>query len=564
MQLENIDSRKAAQFFWVLIGLLVALVAFTGKQTDPAVAASGVLLAIMSVFPLYLWLMGWSHGLPLWPVFALSNGISAALPVLQDIDTLDPYTPTEIVVGSMTMVGFLLLGTIFWLAMTSRAPTPPRKVLAISQAHAVRYLLLFILLGILFSSGLLRLPGNLMQVTRGVTMSLSLMAIFVLSFYHGRGVLDRRSLYLMVGGLVVTLAMNLTSLMLAQGFVSVAMAMLGYMLGSGKLPWRVLAGVFVVVAVLHPGKYEMRERYWGGEATGTLSMQTLPTFYGEWLSSGLSEIGGFSGVVGVKREDERASSAFERGGNIHMLLMVQKKSPNEVPFFNGATYEPIPRLLIPRFLDSNKGISHAGNQMLSVNYGLIELEYVGSVSIGWGLITEAYANYGYFGVAGLAIFLAVYYSIMTRLTVGVPMTSLRFVLGLLALAAATAQDTMGIFITSQFQGMVGVSLASFFLMRRQANPYAEGEEVTTGLRDQGTNGPKDDWRQAGPAKWGGQRPPRWAPLSHRKAYELAAARRKAEAATDDIDEKNVDEGKAQRPRQVAVPIQPYYYRSRKA
>lgn len=564
MQLVSIDSRKAAQFFWVLIGLLFVLVAFTGKQTDPGIAASGVLLVLMSIFPLYLWLMGWSHGLPIWPVFALSNGLSAALPVLQDIDTLDPYSPTEIIVGSMTVVGFILLGTILWLVMTARAPTPPRKVLAISQAHAVRYLLLFVLLGILFSSGLLRLPGNLMQVTRGVSMSLSLMAIFVLSFYHGRGVLDRRSLYLMAGGLVVTLAMNLTSLMLAQGFVSVAMAMLGYILGSGKVPWRVLACVFVVVAVLHPGKYQMRERYWGGEATGTLSMQTLPTFYGEWFSSGLSEIGGFSGVVNVRREQEdKKSSAFERGGNIHMLLMVQKKSPDEVPFFNGATYEPIPRLLIPRFLDSNKGISHAGNQMLSVNYGLIELEYVESVSIGWGLITEAYANYGYFGVGGLAIFLAVYYSIMTRLTVGVPMTSLRFVLGLLALAAATAQDTMGIFITSQFQGMVGVSLASFFLMRRQPNPYAEGEEVTTRLRDQGANGPKDDWRQAGPAKWGGQRPPKWAPLSHRKAFDLAAARRKAEVATDEIEDKSEGEGKAQRPRQVAVPIQPYYYRSRK-
>jgi len=321
----------------------------------------------------------------------------------------------------------------------------------------------------------------------------------------------------------------------------------------------------VVVAVLHPGKYQMRERYWGGEATGTLSMQTLPTFYGEWFSSGLSEIGGFSGVVNVRRDQEdKKSSAFERGGNIHMLLMVQKKSPSEVPFFNGATYEPIPRLLIPRFLDSNKGISHAGNQMLSVNYGLVELENVGTVSIGWGLVTEAYANYGYFGVAGLAIFLAVYYAIMTRLTVGVPMTSLRFVLGLLALAAATAQDTMGIFVTSQFQGMVGVSLASFFLMRRQPNPYAEQVEGITGPKDLETRRPKDAGHQVGPTKWGGHKPPKWAPLSHRKAYDLAAARRKAEAASDEIEGKNESEGKAQRPRQVAVPIQPYYYRSRKA
>ncbi|MFM8460437.1 MAG: hypothetical protein ACKOB0_16145, partial [Chthoniobacterales bacterium] len=325
-----------------MIGLLVAVVALTGKQEDPAVAASGVLLVIISVLPLYLWLLGSSGGLPIWPIFALSNGISAALPVLQDVDTLDPYTGTEIIAGAMTMAGFILLGSLLWLAMTSRPPTPPRKLFAISQAHAVRYLLIFVFLGILFSSGLLRLPGNLMQITRGITMSLSLMAVFVLAFYHVRGILDRRSLYLMVSGLIVTLAMNLTSLMLAQGFVSAAMAILGYILGSGKMPWRIIGLLFVVVAILHPGKYAMRERYWGGEATGSLSMQTLPSFYGEWFSSGLSEIGGFSGVVRVKREEDRASSPFERGGNIHMLLLVQKKSPNEVPFFNGATYEPIP------------------------------------------------------------------------------------------------------------------------------------------------------------------------------------------------------------------------------
>jgi hypothetical protein len=164
----------------------------------------------------------------------------------------------------------------------------------------------------------------------------------------------------------------------------------------------------------------------------------------------------------------------------------------------------------------------------------------------------------------LAFVLAGFYSFITRLTVAVPLTSLRFVIGLLVMVAATTSDTMGIFVSSQFQGIMAVTLASFVFMRRQPNPFAEGAEGVDGLRDQGANGPRDDWRQAGPAKWGGKRPPKWAPLSHRKAYDLAASRRKAEAATDDIDEKNVDEGKAQRPRQVAVPIQPYYYRSRKA
>ncbi len=43
-----------------------------------------------------------------------------------------------------------------------------------------------------------------------------------------------------------------------------------------------------------------------------------------------------------------------------MLLLVQKKSPDEVPFLNGLTYEPIPRLLIPRFLDDRRGSAMRG------------------------------------------------------------------------------------------------------------------------------------------------------------------------------------------------------------
>jgi hypothetical protein len=93
------------------------------------------------------------------------------------------------------------------------------------------------------------------------------------------------------------------------------------------------------------------------------------------------------------------------------------------------------------------------------------------------LVPEAYANFGYLGVVALAVFLAIFYSWMTNISTGVPMTSLRFVLGLLILAAATKADTMGVFITSQFQGIVGVSLAAVVLMRRQGNPFAEEQDL---------------------------------------------------------------------------------------
>jgi hypothetical protein len=164
-----------------------------------------------------------------------------------------------------------------------------------------------------------------------------------------------------------------------------------------------------------------------------------------------------------------------------------------VPFLNGLTYAPIPRLLIPRFLDDEKGISHAGNVLLTVNYGVQTLEQTRTTSIGWGLVPEAYANFGYVGVAALALVLAIFYSWVTNISVGVPMTSLRFVLGLLIMAAAAMSDTMGIFVTSQFQGIVGVSLAALVLMRRQANPFAA--EAANGGTKQEAEG---KWGRKGP------------------------------------------------------------------
>jgi hypothetical protein len=121
--------------------------------------------------------------------------------------------------------------------------------------------------------------------------------------------------------------------------------------------------------------------------------------------------------------------------------------------------------------------------MLTVKYGVQTIEQTAGTSIFWGLVPEAYANFGYLGMAGLAVVLASFYGWITNLSVGVPMTSLRFVLGLLIMGAATKADTMGVFITSQFQGIVGVSLAAMLLMRRQPNPFAE-EQASGGLRQE--------------------------------------------------------------------------------
>ena len=229
--------------------------------------------------------------------------------------------------------------------------------------------------------------------------------------------------------------------------------------------------VLLVASILHPGKFSMRELYWGPDRPA-FRLTTLPQFYIDWFRNGFDHFTAMTGLSQAPPREDEVSSLFERSGTLHMLLLVQQKSPNEVPFLNGITYEPIPRLLLPRFLDDDKGISHAGNVLLTVNYGVQTIEQTRGTSIGWGLVPEAYANFGYLGVASLAVVLAMFYSWITNMSFGVPMTSLRFVAGLLIMAAATRSDTMGVFITSQFQGIVGVSMAALLLMRRQGNPFA--------------------------------------------------------------------------------------------
>lgn len=475
MQLVKIESSKTTQLFWVIAAALAAVGLLTADQDDPGITAAGVLLALASMMPFYFWLLGWSHGLPIWPVFCLVLGTTYALPMIQNPEILRDYTAAEIILGGITTIGFILVATTVWLFMTSETPEAPRSILMIEEHHAVRYLLLFVAAGVLFGlnqiAGWIYFPGNLMSVVRGVVMSLNSLALFVLAYYHGREMLNKQVFLLFAAGAAATIVMGMTSLMLAQAIVPVAMVVFGYMLGSNRVPWVTMVVIFLVMAVLHAGKMEMRKQYWG-EGGMQLSLTQLPQFYSDWFGYGMEELGGLGGVVsGSKREDGQ-SSVFERSGNLHMLLLVQEKSPRELPFLMGATYAPIPRLLLPRFIDDQKGISHAGNIMLSTYYGLQTEDQTRNTSIAWGLVPEAYANFGYLGIAGLAVVLGIFYSIVTKMSVGVPMTSLRFVVGLLIMAAATRADTMGVFVTTQFQGVVGVTLAAALLMRRQANPFA--------------------------------------------------------------------------------------------
>jgi len=577
MPLVAVEKSTTTKLFWLVAAVCGAVLFLTAGQENAVLLAAGILLMLAGLWPFYLWLLGLSHGLPLWPAFSAYSTLTAALPVLQASKTLTVYTEDQVLSGVVTMLLFNLIGTVVWISMTARTPKAPKNVIMIQSHHAVRTLFLLLSLGLLFGVNELTqffvYPGQSMQVARGISVGLSYMGIFVLAYYHGKGLLPYRLIFLYILLLSTYILLNLTSLMLASAASPLILAFFGYSLGSAKLPWKLLLGIFVLAGLLHPGKYAMRNAYWGEGSQG-VGLMNLPAFYSEWLSLGLQEVGGVSGTFSASgKSEDSPSSVFSRAGNIHMLLLVQDKTPRAVPFLNGQTYERIPYLLVPRFLAPDKGLTHIGNIILSGTYGLVDMDNPQSVSIAWSLVAEAYANFGYIGVFILSIALASSYSLVTRLTAGVPMTSLRFVIGLVVLAGTINENSLGVFITMQFQGVVGVMVASVFLMRSEQNPFAAGERSllpqlqAADAAGAGGNAPRMRWLDGGRSEIPSvstpppmTRVPRWAPQSHHAAAARARALqlKKLMETPQPAVEESAPPGGAKRPRMLAVPFQSYY------
>jgi hypothetical protein len=567
MKLITIEAKAAKRLFWSVAAGIGGLAILTASQPDPVLVASAIVLVVLGLAPFYIWALGSSHGLPIWPAFSGYTAISGALPVLQASKTLEGYSSDAVFFAVMTVGGFLVLGTFVWQALTARESKPPKTVLMLERGTAMRSLFWCLGAGLLFQAnalaGWFQFPGNSMQVARGIAGGLSYLGIFALAYFHGARLLSpfQVASYIIMTALMV--ACSLTGIMLANAVAPVTLGFIGYTLGAARVPWRAMLGGFVLLSILHSGKYEMRINYLGEGATKSnwLGLSGLPAFYGEWLSTGLDSVGGLVGVVNRPDTAETPSTVFDRAGTLHMVLLVQDKSPKQVPFLNGLTYEPIPYLLIPRFLAPNKGVSHAGNILLSMNYGLQDLESTRTTSIGWSLVAEAYANFGYLGVFFLALLLGALYGIMARVTAGVPITSFRFVAGLVVMAGVTNDNSLGVFITMQFQAIAGVALASVFLMRRQPNPFAragnphETEEsplamLFTRMLPGGKKLQQKVHRSGPGSPWVGRRPPRWAPVSHHAAYAGHA---------ESVEKTPVEAGAegTGKPRQFAVPYRNY-------
>ena len=238
---------------------------------------------------------------------------------------------------------------------------------------------------------------------------------------------------------------------------------IGLFWGSQRPPWRFLVIVLALLAFFSLGKYEMRTRYWetSDDFIPYVSLGEMPARYAEWTQVSLEAL--MNPVQRTKEDralDANDNSLLARIDNLQNLLYVMNEEEvHHTPLLQGATYTMIPSLLIPRILWPDKPRAHEGQVMLNVHFGRQDLISSYRAYIAWGLLPEAYGNFGpWFGAILLGLVLGGLCAWFENAFSNKPVLSLE---GFLAFTiflgvAASFEMVASVLVTSLFQAVIVV------------------------------------------------------------------------------------------------------------
>jgi len=433
---------------------------------------SGVAIGFLILRPMYLWCSGKVDGLPIFPMMALTYFVGFALPMFQQLESLRSFSDDVLLQGTLTTCAFLAISTAVWFRCVNAPTEVPSTYLGFAVGGKPTLFLVTFLVGLVIqvclAQGLLpRLSNGVYSLLRSISLSLILLSITVLSDRWGRKALSGGARFLFVFLLVTYLMVVLPGLLIGAALTLVLLAVASFTLSRGRLPIALLVGVFFVFTLLHMGKWPLREQASRGklEKPGFLD---YPAFYSRWFGYGFSALVGAS--EGPVKKDKKASGLLARSSLMQMVMLVQSKSPAEVPHMMGSTYAVIPELLIPRVLLEDKASSLESTYLLCIHYGLQDRQSTRKTTIAFGMVAEAYANFSYPGVMALAVLLGWVLALGTRRSINLPLTSFRGLVGLLLMSLAISlETTASVVICSFVQAFVVLSCFAALTMKEQSS-----------------------------------------------------------------------------------------------
>jgi hypothetical protein len=417
MLTKGVDPRRRA---YILVTVAACAVAASVLAQD---MTAYFCVTIPALAPLFVWLWTGAPGIPVLPAISGVYLIYYAFPLFRA--DIEAYGPQALVTAGATVGSFLVAASVgslpFLLRAQRRARVSAQSFASTDQIVAVVFIGLVggIVYNLALMTGNLTWLGASASVLRAVASTLTSVACYLLGSARASRLLVGQRWMLALVSLVGVIILSLGNLLLVGGLTNILAAVFGYVITAKRIPWVGLALAFAVVSVLQAGKYEMRQTYWASnsQTMEQVSVLQTPGMMVDWFTAG---------IVALASTDNgsTAPDVLERASLLHMVLLVQRATPDFIPYLEGETYELLPAMVAPRFLEPDKVASQAGLNLLSIRYGL---QYVGSASsttIGWGLVAEAYANFGFAAVFPVGFLFGAFCGFLMRLSTGAEPLSL--------------------------------------------------------------------------------------------------------------------------------------------
>jgi hypothetical protein len=455
---------KPLRLFQFAIALLAAALVYLGvtaKVADPAHLALGLAIVVLGFLPTLTWIKQAQFGLPIFETFMATTVSGYGLPLIRGHEELRGYSVGTITLTAFVVVVFQAVAIVTYVSVRAL----PKHTRFWRESAIPGDISKFLGYGMFLTTGYAIMdqftdwiPSDLEGPIRATCFGLGIIATFVECRRWGLGEFTRNRKITFAVQLGVLVVFNLVGLFLVQAISILILALLGYVSGSKVFPVMVTVIVLPLFSILHQGKSTMRQKYWENKAPAPTLTQ-LPDFFGEWFEDGLTP-------VNTSDPTAQKASILDRTSLIQILCLVVANTPERLPYLDGETYAQIPAQFVPRFFWPEKPVGHISTYTLSVYYGLQQIEDTQKTTIGFGLLAEAYANFGLFGVSLIAFVFGGLFKKFCGWAAESPILSYPGMI-LILLVAWSFQDelTLSIWLSSLFQAVVVVCLAPFTLNR---------------------------------------------------------------------------------------------------
>lgn len=465
------SSRNSRLLFYISAGVVAAACVYyglTADVADPMHLYEGLAILVLATLPGVMWAKKGGQQLPLFEVLMLTTLNTYALPLLSSHAQLRIF-PTDVVTYSGLTVILYQLAAIGAYSLVrgqpGRTPFFTKEVISRDINRHIGYGLTLTTIYTYVATFMDVIPFDVASILRAVFYGIGLVSVFVQARRWGLNDLKQHEQIIFVINLAVQVIIQFATLFLIGGISLMVLALVGYVSGARRLPIVVVAILLFVAGVLHSGKSEMRDRYWDADGTRHVPALTdLPSFFGEWVQCAIDATHQSSS------DKQITTKLIDRTSLFHLLCLVESMTPDRKPFMDGDTYTDIPAQFVPRFFwnlffTGIKPPAHIGTYKMSIYYGLQREEDTAKTTIGFGMLIEAYVNFGMFGVGLIGMALGAFYKTVQVRSQNSPLMSYAGLVTIVLMAwSFQTEYTLSMWMTSMFQAFVAV-LGIPFLLR---------------------------------------------------------------------------------------------------